>query len=129
LRLLLLYRAVQPAHKGRRMTASDAAGGSVADRRGDVIAAAVSLFVLAAAAVSLRFYTRVKIVRVLGAEDWTVLVALVFSLGVSAGTITSESRGPPNTVEQPNNNIQWRASVMDSNCPKSLQRIAPKSRR
>jgi hypothetical protein len=51
--------------------------GQGGDLGGSVIAASVVTFVLTAAIVALRFYTRIKIVRVLGAEDWTILVALV----------------------------------------------------
>lgn len=61
----------------------------------DMIAAAVLIFLVAAATVALRFYTRVKIVRVLGAEDWAILVALVLALGVSICAITRESLRPP----------------------------------
>lgn len=56
---------------------------------GAIIAAAIVSFVLTAAVVALRFYTRVKIVRVLGGEDWTILVSLIFSLGVSITAIAS----------------------------------------
>jgi hypothetical protein len=59
------------------------------DRGPGLIAAAVLLFTLAATTVALRFYTRLRIVRVFGPEDWTILVALVLSLGVSTGSITS----------------------------------------
>lgn len=61
------------------------------DRGSSVIAAAVVVFAITAAVVALRFYTRVKIVRVLGAEDWTILVALIFSAGVSACAIMCKS--------------------------------------
>jgi len=78
------------------MSPHDAGDGQ--DRGGDIIAASVVIFLFAAAAVALRFYTRVKIVRVLGAEDWTILVALVLSLGVSIASITSTSPGIPQLV-------------------------------
>jgi hypothetical protein len=42
-----------------------------------LIVAATLLWVLAASLVALRFYIRTKIVRVLGADDWTLLAALV----------------------------------------------------
>ncbi|KAB5539346.1 hypothetical protein GE09DRAFT_315504 [Coniochaeta sp. 2T2.1] len=57
------------------------------DRGGAIIAAAVVSFGLAAAVVAMRFYTRMRIVRVLGWEDWWILVALVLSLGVSTSNI------------------------------------------
>ncbi|KAH8902346.1 hypothetical protein BR93DRAFT_972734 [Coniochaeta sp. PMI_546] len=60
---------------------------------GAIIAAAIVSFVLTAAVVALRFYTRVKIVRVLGGEDWTILVSLIFSLGVSITAIAMSSLG------------------------------------
>lgn len=47
------------------------------DRTGTVIAASVVFWFLGAVAVSLRFYARAKIVRVLGAEDWSMLGSLV----------------------------------------------------
>lgn len=83
------------------MSAVHADGGDheyhVQGLEGAMIAAAVVSFVLTAAVVALRFYTRVRIVRVLGGEDWTVLIALVFSLGVSICTITSRSRRHPSS--------------------------------
>jgi hypothetical protein len=74
------------------MSLHDARDGQ--DRGGDIVAAAVLLFLLAAAAVALRFYTRLNIVRVLGAEDWTILVALVLAMGASICTIMRKSRRP-----------------------------------
>ena len=48
-----------------------------------LIASATLLWVLAASLVGLRSYIRTKIVKVFGAEDWTLLAALFFSLGHS----------------------------------------------
>ena len=48
-----------------------------------LVASATLLWVLAASLVGLRSYIRTKIVKVFGAEDWTLLTALVFSLGHS----------------------------------------------
>ncbi len=48
-----------------------------------LIASATLLWVLAAGLVGLRSYIRTKIVKVFGAEDWTLLAALVCSLGHS----------------------------------------------
>jgi hypothetical protein len=62
------------------------------DLGGTVVAASIVCFAIAAAMVALRFYTRIKIVRVLGAEDWTILAALVLSLGASLCQILSWCR-------------------------------------
>jgi len=43
-----------------------------------VIAAWVIMTVVAGVTVGLRFYTRRVIIRVLGVEDWLILVAMVF---------------------------------------------------
>lgn len=50
-------------------------------RQGEVISSAVVCFALAALFVAARFYTRTKIIHVIGWEDWTILASLVFSLG------------------------------------------------
>jgi hypothetical protein len=44
---------------------------------GSIVASAIGTLLAATLAVGVRFYTRVKIVRVLGIEDWTILAALV----------------------------------------------------
>ncbi|KAK4158618.1 hypothetical protein QBC43DRAFT_305292 [Cladorrhinum sp. PSN259] len=48
-----------------------------------IIASATLLWLLAAGLVAVRFYVRTRIVKAFGAEDWILLVALVFSLGHS----------------------------------------------
>ncbi|KAK1762891.1 hypothetical protein QBC33DRAFT_253227 [Phialemonium atrogriseum] len=63
------------------------------DRTGTVIAASVVFWFLGAVAVSLRFYARAKIVRVLGAEDWTMLGSLFFATGVSVVQIIMTTVG------------------------------------
>lgn len=52
--------------------------GSDSDSRlADVVASAAAFWLLAALLVALRFYVRTSIVRVLGPEDWTILLGLV----------------------------------------------------
>ncbi|KAJ2898664.1 heterokaryon incompatibility protein-domain-containing protein [Zalerion maritima] len=46
----------------------------------DVIAAAVSTVLIAAITVGLRFYTRWGILRIVGIEDWLILLSLLFSI-------------------------------------------------
>ena len=50
-----------------------------------LIASATLLWVLAASLVALRCYVRTKIVKAFGAEDWTLLVALVSAAPPPAG--------------------------------------------
>lgn len=52
-----------------------------------LVATTVIMVTLASAFVGLRFYTRIKIVRALGASDWTILLALLFSIGSTACTL------------------------------------------
>ena len=66
------------------------ARGNIMDNPGEnetqapqLVASATLLWVLAASLVGLRSYIRTKIVKVFGAEDWTLLTALVFSLAHS----------------------------------------------
>jgi hypothetical protein len=51
--------------------------GSADTRSPGLIVSATLFWLFAAGLVALRFYTRTRIVHVLGAEDWTLLVALV----------------------------------------------------
>ncbi|KAK1760163.1 hypothetical protein QBC47DRAFT_448749 [Echria macrotheca] len=54
----------------------------------DIIVCAVLTWVIGAVFVGLRFYTRCRLLRnVLGAEDWTILVSLVFAGATCAGMI------------------------------------------
>jgi len=54
----------------------------------DIIACAAITWVISAVFVGMRFYTRTTLLRnVLGAEDWTILVALVFAGATCAGMI------------------------------------------
>lgn len=52
-----------------------------------VLACAIATWVIAASFVALRFFLRGYLLKVLGREDWTVLMSLVFSAGVSASFI------------------------------------------
>lgn len=46
-------------------------------RQGNIIAASVVTWVIAAVFVGLRFYTRGRIVRALNSSDWCILISLV----------------------------------------------------
>lgn len=52
-----------------------------------LIAASVIMAIIGTVFVALRFYTRACIVHKLGLSDWTILIALIFSIGNSAGSI------------------------------------------
>jgi hypothetical protein len=54
----------------------------------DIIVCAVLTWIIGVIFVGLRFYTRTRLLRnVLGAEDWTILIALVFAGATCAGMI------------------------------------------
>ncbi|KAL1874936.1 hypothetical protein VTK73DRAFT_10362 [Phialemonium thermophilum] len=74
------------ASTGQHVSGSDSRGGSV-------IAAAISTVCIAAIFVTLRFITRAVIIRVFSLSDWTILVALLFSAGNSAGSILEVTKG------------------------------------
>ncbi|OIW30360.1 hypothetical protein CONLIGDRAFT_366305 [Coniochaeta ligniaria NRRL 30616] len=59
----------------------------------NIIVCAVLTCIIAALFVGLRFYTRRFLVRILGWEDWVILVSLFFSLLNSAGAIEQVSYG------------------------------------
>jgi hypothetical protein len=46
-------------------------------QQGGIISIWIVMFSLAALTVGLRFYTRTKILRILGVEDWLICAALV----------------------------------------------------
>ena len=54
---------------------------------GSLVAATVTTVTIAAILVGLRFYTRIRIVRMLGPSDWAILLALIFSIGNTACTL------------------------------------------
>lgn len=56
-------------------------------RQVNIIVCAVMTLLVAATAVGLRFYTRSRIIYVLGPEDWMILVALILSAANSTATI------------------------------------------
>jgi hypothetical protein len=56
-----------------------------------VIACAVLTVSFAAIFVALRFYTRWKIVKMIGGEDWFILVSLILSVGNSIAICYGES--------------------------------------
>lgn len=64
-----------------------------ASYQGNVVACAVATWVIAAIFVSLRFYLRGHLIKVLGREDWMILLALVFSAGISASFILEAHYG------------------------------------
>lgn len=55
--------------------------------QGTVIAINVSLLIVSAAAVAVRFYTRRKTRASLGLDDWSILVCLVLCTGLAALTV------------------------------------------
>lgn len=59
----------------------------------NIIGCAVATWVVAAVFVSLRFYLRGHLMKVLGREDWTILVSLFFSAGVSATFLVAAHYG------------------------------------
>ncbi|KAK4044373.1 hypothetical protein C8A01DRAFT_31428 [Parachaetomium inaequale] len=59
----------------------------------DIIACAVITFLIAAAFVALRFYTRGWVNRVLGASDWCILPALLCAAGVTASSLEQMVHG------------------------------------
>lgn len=61
--------------------------------QGNVVACAVATWIIAAVFVGLRFYLRGRLMNVLGREDWTILMSLVFSGGVSASYIIESFYG------------------------------------
>jgi len=56
-----------------------------------LIAADVIMAVVGTVFVGLRFYTRTYIVNKLGLSDWIILIALIFDIGNSAGSIRRRS--------------------------------------
>lgn len=75
---------------------TDAASSDVhlsASYQSHVLACAIATWTIAAIFVSLRFYLRGRLMNVLGREDWTILVSLIFSFGVSASFITEAYYG------------------------------------
>jgi hypothetical protein len=61
----------------------------------EIIVSAVLTFVIGAAFVGLRFYTRLFLLRnALGVEDWLIFAALVFSAATSAGVIERQALAP-----------------------------------
>ncbi|KAL1844589.1 hypothetical protein VTK73DRAFT_2248 [Phialemonium thermophilum] len=64
-----------------------------ADRKAAVIASSVAFWLLGLAAMSLRFYTRSRLAKVLGSEDWVLLGSFVFCTGVSVTQIVMTKYG------------------------------------
>lgn len=62
-------------------------------RQGNVVACAVATWAIAAVFVGLRFYLRGHLMKVLGREDWAIVLALVFSAGTSASFIVEAHYG------------------------------------
>ena len=59
----------------------------------NVIACAVVTWAISAVFVALRFYTRTRILSVIGWSDWLILVSWIFSCGVTASAIEQSQRG------------------------------------
>lgn len=75
---------------------TDAASSDVhlsASYQNHVLACAIATWTIALVFVSLRFYLRGRLMNVLGREDWTILISLIFSAGVSASFITEAYYG------------------------------------
>ncbi|KAK4195884.1 hypothetical protein QBC40DRAFT_184766 [Triangularia verruculosa] len=59
----------------------------------DIVACAVLTWLIALGFVAVRFYTRGRLNNVLGASDWCIIPALVFSAGVTASSLEQMARG------------------------------------
>ena len=59
----------------------------------NVIVCAVVTWAIAAVFVALRFYTRTRILSVLGWSDWLILTSWICSCGVTASAIEQSQRG------------------------------------
>lgn len=59
----------------------------------NIIVCAVVTWAIAAVFVALRFYTRTRILSVIGWSDWLILISWIFSCGVTAGAIEQSQRG------------------------------------
>lgn len=70
-----------------------------ASYQGNVVACAIVTWAIAAVFVSLRFWLRGHMMSVLGREDWTILLSLIFSGGVSASFITEAYFGLGRHIE------------------------------
>ncbi|KAH8663629.1 hypothetical protein BGZ60DRAFT_71940 [Tricladium varicosporioides] len=60
---------------------------SISSRGAQVVVCSVITVFIATIAVFLRFFTRRRILHVLGYEDWCILAALFFSFGNTTGMI------------------------------------------
>jgi len=73
----------------------------------DLIACAVVTTVIAAVFVAMRIFTRKFLLNLAGLEDWLIVASLVFSIGLTAGTVYGmchfRSFGSPS--------MYWRLSV------------------
>ncbi|KAK0748356.1 hypothetical protein B0T21DRAFT_406881 [Apiosordaria backusii] len=59
----------------------------------DIVACAAITWLIALGFVAVRFYTRGRLNNVLGASDWCIIPALVFSAGVTASSLEQMARG------------------------------------
>lgn len=59
----------------------------------DIIVCAVITLVIALSFVGMRFWCRGRILHVLGAEDWLILAAVIFSMGLTGSAIEQAARG------------------------------------
>lgn len=59
----------------------------------NIIVCAVVTWAIAAVFVALRFYTRTRILSVIGWSDWLILISWIFSCGVTVGAIEQSQRG------------------------------------
>ena len=59
----------------------------------DIIACSVITWLIALGFVIVRFYTRAKLINVLGPSDWCIIPALLAAGGVAVGSIEQAARG------------------------------------
>lgn len=62
------------------------------DRSHQLIAVAAAFIALVTISVALRTYTRLRMAKTLGADDWLIIAALVGSGALSGGTIIGTHR-------------------------------------
>lgn len=81
----------------------------------NVIVCAVVTWVIAAIFVALRFYTRTRIISVIGWSDWFIFASWFFSCGVTASAIEQTQRGMGRHVYD----YDWLGSLIP------FQRVSP----
>lgn len=100
------------SNNGTYMTGSDDLDESY---QGNIVACAAATWAIAAVFVALRFFLRGYLMKVLGREDWTILISLLFSAGVSAAFIVEAHFGlGKHMATISDNNLQRATQVRTS---------------